>query len=402
MDIFANCLAARLEDKQSYIQKFNEAILCKNADPRIGFQNMHGVLKFEPHTRHMRPSIHLGQRKLFLNELKFLSEHNLLLEDTWVIYAGSAPGQHIPSLYRLFPKLKMVLVDPRAHEFRLNSNMKVRSVQDSSYIVDLMSEGTCNCIIYKGLFDNWIASHFENLGVLFMSDIRTNDEGDYPSDAHILWNYAMQYQWVTIMNPIACMLKFRYVYFNGLSPNEEQTAALESFDPDFKSHYEQKSMLYLDGDIWTQAFAGPSSSECRLVCKRPYDLKIYDNQHDFEQKYFYYNLIDRPFVMHRNPNSCYQIGFDNCGDCSIENAIWEIYSSLVRPVDIKAEVNRLSCELRQPLLQGPHGYLTRSLSFNIVKYMAKKETLEHFLLRHVPIDEDPGPAPSGIRCYYFT
>ena len=65
-------------------------------------------------------SIHMGQRKLLLSEMEFIinyiyppvclqgsSQKNVL-----IVYAGAAPGIHIPQLVYLFPGIHWVLVDP--------------------------------------------------------------------------------------------------------------------------------------------------------------------------------------------------------------------------------------------------------------------------------------------------
>ncbi len=62
-----------------------------------------------PH--HQRTVNHWGQRKLLLSEIEFLTVHGS--PGCVVIYAGAAPGTHIPYLVKLFPEVKcFVLYDP--------------------------------------------------------------------------------------------------------------------------------------------------------------------------------------------------------------------------------------------------------------------------------------------------
>ena len=49
----------------------------------------------------------------------FLTEYGHLANT--VIYAGAAPGAHIPYLSFLFPKHKFILVDPNEFNFNQNS-----------------------------------------------------------------------------------------------------------------------------------------------------------------------------------------------------------------------------------------------------------------------------------------
>lgn len=69
-------------------------------------------------TRHMRATVHVGQFKLFLSELRFLTAEGALESDAIVIYAGSAPGHHDAFLASLFPRATFVLIDPSPHSIR--------------------------------------------------------------------------------------------------------------------------------------------------------------------------------------------------------------------------------------------------------------------------------------------
>lgn len=61
-------------------------------------------------------NLHIGQRKLFMNELQFLVDHiDTANGRGTVVYAGSAPSMHLPYLAGLYPRLKFVLVDPNEH-----------------------------------------------------------------------------------------------------------------------------------------------------------------------------------------------------------------------------------------------------------------------------------------------
>lgn len=60
-----------------------------------------------------KPSLHIGQRKLFNNEFLFITDYLAHLDDAAIIvYAGAAPCNHVWWLHRLFPNIKFVLVDP--------------------------------------------------------------------------------------------------------------------------------------------------------------------------------------------------------------------------------------------------------------------------------------------------
>ena len=77
---------------------------------------------------------HWGQRKLFITELFFLTKYQNLGDV--VIYAGAAPGNHIPFLTELFPQLKFILVDP--NKFMISENDKIKIINE--YFTDQMCE----------------------------------------------------------------------------------------------------------------------------------------------------------------------------------------------------------------------------------------------------------------------
>jgi hypothetical protein len=67
-----------------------------------------------------------GQRKLLLSEIEFLTL--FARPGDVVVYAGAAPGYHIPYLLDLFPFIKMVLVDPRQFGCQCTDRLAIRQV----------------------------------------------------------------------------------------------------------------------------------------------------------------------------------------------------------------------------------------------------------------------------------
>ncbi len=80
----------------------------------------HGQLSDEltylerPHSQ-IPMGCHHGQRKLLLSEIQFYNHYSR--EAQFVIYAGSAPCDHLPILLQRFPHLKFILIDPNYHTF---------------------------------------------------------------------------------------------------------------------------------------------------------------------------------------------------------------------------------------------------------------------------------------------
>ena len=218
---------------------------------------------------------HIGQRKLFLSEVGFLLEIDPQQYYT-VVYAGAAPGIHIPFLARMFPRVTFHLYDPRPFDI----------------------QGTGQIILHQCYFTDEIAQAFagtENL--LFVCDIRRTT-----AETEIWEDMLAQQKWHEIMRPERTSLKFRLPWVE------------QGQDP---------IVHYLNGDIHLPVWGRTSTTECRLVIdkqrhggKRPYDCLIY------EQEMSYFNRITRPSVHERLVRGG---GFDGCYDCFAEVRILQGY-----------------------------------------------------------------------------
>lgn len=217
---------------------------------------------------------HVGQIKLFLTELQFLTNALENFDDkAIVIYAGSAPSNKLSYLSNLFPNVKFVLVDPNEHyikygdkdqynpeyaneilyfvsapdsyndapgyKMRKTSKIpenqrsmfyysqkagilkKIRSKQKTGTIPDNISDiilkENRKYFIIEDFYTNDLSEKLKGLctksNVVFISDIRSKGEHEeYPSDLDILWNCAMMKQWLKILKPKLFMLKFRCPY----------------------------------------------------------------------------------------------------------------------------------------------------------------------------------------------
>jgi cap2 methyltransferase len=197
-------------------------------------------------------NIHIGQRKLLMNEVYFLTKYGHL-SDT-IVYAGAAHGIHIPLLSELFPKHQLILYDSQPFRIKQTDRIKI-------YTGDK-----------NGWFTNDVAKQYAGKSILFISDIRSvkdgmsNKEFEQRIDAD---NHSML-DWVNIMKPTMSMLKFRLPFT--LKPNET---------------YE-----YFDGHIDIQPWAQAHSAETRLITdgtsKKEWKMG------DYENKMFYVNNIIRP------------------------------------------------------------------------------------------------------------
>jgi len=226
-------------------------------------------------------NIHIGQRKLLMSEIYFLTKYSVLSD--CVVYAGAAGGQHIPFLATLFPKLKFYLWDPG--QFAINSSKSIE--------------------INRDYFTDEVALSYLEKKPLFICDIRSGSEGmkftDFENEVHR--NNQMQRRWVEIMKPKMAMLKFRVPYNTPIS-----------------NEYD-----YLDGEICLQAWAPPFSGETRLITDGS-STRIYS---EYEARLHYINTIIRPYVKYNTfllaEDFQRVANISRSFDCSYEIYIWKSY-----------------------------------------------------------------------------
>jgi hypothetical protein len=285
-------------------------------------------IPYRPLSLNRTLKIHNGQRKLLLSEVDFLTD--FAKEGDTIVYAGAAPGIHTTFLARLFEPMKLCwhLYDPR------------------DFIVkDLEFPGGGYIKTFTQYFEEVDAKKYAGRDdVLFITDIRTFDGVEMPSEDFVDNDMEMQETWVKEMKPKASMLKFRLRY-NKVADIDETP--------------------YLDGEIRLQAWAPTASTETRLIVtdikEKKYSISEYD------AKMAYYNGIIREWMSYDNgiPNTLVR-GIDTCADCALETIIWrkfagrfmEGYSSMTsdeKNVAVADLFNRATKELGRGLFEPPHG-----------------------------------------------
>ena len=347
----------------------------------------------------LRRAVHNGQLKLFLTELQFLTMYLKSNNDPcYVVYAGSAPSHKLGMLMALFPKTKFVLIDPAEHLIEYLAESGVRETQYSPNRVDdqlyfwaadddkfrkrigngverrinLYRRGVVSRDSNKGLnamptssdelvrvirvsaqqvyiiesiMTVEIAELLAPLGagsegpLLFVSDIRTHQGKDAPSNVDIIWNSAQHLNWLKLLRPAHYMLKFHPPYPEAEKQrdkgDQEYTARQEVHDDvgnckdmvDFLENYKAGRFVYLKGDhIFIQAFAPLNSTEVRLVGSNLEEMVEYDMT-EFEERMRYYNVFHRPLGNHEEMRGYENqgLGIDRCGDCAIAGHIFKGY-----------------------------------------------------------------------------
>lgn len=222
-----------------------------------------------------RTTVHLGQLKLLFTEIEFFTLFTEPKKKCIAIYAGAAPGSHIPYLKKLFPHISYILYDPR------DFSKKLDNVADT--------------YVYQEYFTDEVATKlketFKDEDIYFISDIRTVvTEDDITSDLD------MQKKWVEILKPKYSMLKFR----------------LPRTNPTYK---------YLSGDVYLQIWSPISSTETRLMVPENHKTVTYDVD-QYEGQLQYFNRIARVQYYQHSYNIP---GFDHCYDCYSELNLLENY-----------------------------------------------------------------------------
>lgn len=210
-----------------------------------------------------KKAVHWGQLKLLMNEIMFFSLFwdPEAVPNPVVVYAGAAPGLHIPFLASMFPTFVFHLYDPRP--FGIGGSDRIH--------------------IHQQLFLDADAQRWARRSdVLFISDIRTADytqmEGA-ENEAAIMADMRMQENWYNIIRPVRGHLKFRLPYVEGY-PGA------------------MTSVRYLNGFVFRQPWAPQTSTETRLV---PTGGEIDWSSKKYEDQMFYHNAVVRERQRFLNP-----------------------------------------------------------------------------------------------------
>lgn len=199
-----------------------------------------------------------GQRKLALGEIYFFTRY-ISVNNTVVLYIGSAPGDHIGMIAKRFPTVTFVLYDPR-------------NFHKSLYKFS-------NIIIKQQLFLDEDCSTFMEMdcmkdctNLLMISDIRTWEAGTIPTEKNVYDDMSLQRNILEKIKPQHSFLKFRLNYVR------------EGVDPNYE---------YLDGEIILQTWAPKGSTETRLIVGE-IKPKIY-NIHEYDEKMYYQKVVEREY-----------------------------------------------------------------------------------------------------------
>jgi len=236
-------------------------------------------------------NLHRGQRKLFIAELDCLNAFLPKFDTPAVIvYAGSAPGIHIPLLAALFPATEWHMYDPAPFKYEAGpegARMHPRNEYFTQQIADSW-RGRCD---------------------IFICDIRLGDSTVLETfERQIGIDMAAQAAWARGIRPkLGASLKFRPPYVSG-----------------------RVAYAYLPGRVVHQAWPSGSSTEGRLLvtdataADEPFDPA------DYQDSAAELNMIVRPWATFTPPVPGLDRvpGYDRCLDCTHEALAWCRYREL--------------------------------------------------------------------------
>jgi hypothetical protein len=280
-------------------------------------------LKYDDVRENRRNVLHLGQLKLLISEICFLTKfaHN---ENITVVYVGAAGGYHILKLSELFPNMIFKLYDPQKF-----------SIIDTDRIT-----------IFNKFFTEKDAESYSKIGesILFISDIRnvptknpTEVGIDRQLEEAVTGDMQLQLQWVNIIKPIAASLKFRLPY-DGVAET------------------------YFDGFRMLQPYA-PFSTEVRLFTTTYTTLVKYDCM-EFDEKMAYFNSVVRFMKFRRWDNIMRRHGIVNNWDNSFAFNVLLDYMNTISSKNTVSSVNDdLVVELFEEIVDFLGNYYGRKYNY---------------------------------------
>lgn len=244
---------------------------------------------------------HWGQRKLFLTEIEFLTRY---AEDNpyLVVYAGAAPGLHIPFLSQLFPRLEFVLIDEKDFPFQGTEKIRIRSERFSKDLARRYCE--------------------DNRKVLFICNVRTyRAQSDATND--LKEDLQNQVDWYDTLRPQMSLLNFRHSRELGKLP-------------------------YLKGHLIIEPWSSRRSTECRLVVEK--DAKNIEYKfEDFDEAMRYFQSVTRITYYEHDMDGVENDEFDHCYDCRAEIYILEKYLTKVQKVKADNNLTKVIASLSRQI-----------------------------------------------------
>lgn len=344
---------------ESYVGSDSETInkvkqgLNTSGKPVMNYSDIKDSIIYEASKNKTRYRIdnHCGQRKLFMCELRFLNEETN--GTGLVIYAGGSPGNHLYELSLYYPDIRYIIIDPSGFQPYVSAGIhfnatrykrnwtyddRVLNITDN---INLLADAwpTSARLFYIGslcttelILDILKLVEPHVVDYYLWSDIRTGEgesgifgfeggnklSGQNIKDIDIYQNLALQYTWVRDTKPKSSMVKFRAPFYDdGETELHDDEFIKQAPELCMVEGYPRHEFKYPDGQIYLQPWVGKSSTESRMVIRSGMDLITF-NAYEYDNRFNYYNLVERPLRKHNVGVMVYEFGYCECNDCAIE------------------------------------------------------------------------------------
>ena len=266
-------------------------------------------------------AVHWGQLKLLMTEIDFLCRYwdPKEVPNPVVLYIGGASGEHVNVLSKMFPQFLYELYDGRPFDESLQNNPKV--------------------ILHQTLFDDiemkkWADRQSRDRNVFLISDIRSlgyksvkkmTVAEEKENERLIQSDMDLQQKWVQQINPVRAHLKFRLPYTYPWTIEEGYPL----------------TRTYLDGDLYRQAWAPQTSTECRLVPDKDLKMKEWKTK-QIEDQLFYHNTQLRENTNFENPLSQDPLEQKRLNEWGIQIGLTNDYDSTLTLLIIKGYLEKFN------------------------------------------------------------
>ena len=315
-----NILKSNVTFKQKRLSYHNNSMRFHTSNIPETTNDLSNQSQYIGDARDYQSRCHWGQKKLVLSEIQFLTKvcqklNTKSLKDYAVVYVGAAHGFHFPILYNLFPELIWILYDPAKFSKEAHMHPEKQKVK-----------------IFNQFFTDETIKHAkqnaENRKILFISDIRLT-----PNEEAVMKDMISQAKWGTELGADYMLLKYKPPYED---ENTKQFKTNTIYDLQLNPKYiknpelkaDDKTFLYLKGDVYIQLFAHIHSVELRLMVEKvngKYELDTI-NYGEIEKKMFYFNTNLRTSWSTENYDFLHYIpGYDSSIECVMEYLIIKNY-----------------------------------------------------------------------------
>lgn len=298
--------------------------------PVMNYSDIKDSIIYNPNNKYYKPYVFSPSRKLFISELRFLNDET---DGTGlVIYVDGCPGNHLYELSKYYPNIRFVVIDPdefRPYNIDAYLGNYIKNITDD--ITQLDWDSDTRIYLIKKLCSIELIHSLVNLvncDYYLWSNLKIRSETlgfkKEVTDLDVYHKLAIQYIWVRDTKPKSAMIVFKTPYYISGSIDPNDSIINEAKELNIQEGYQSHTFKYPNGQIFIQPWARKSSTEAKMVIRPGTELVLFDG-YDYENKFNYYNLLERPVRKHNVGMYTYKFGYCECNDCAIELSVLRSY-----------------------------------------------------------------------------